>query len=97
MTTKLPEEECAFFPFNEYLNLCMNDVMGRISSGTWIIWIAFTFFFFMDLYLKGHYGPIIARTLVVVLLGIANIVFGIPQARMQAFNKTKQVINKILK
>jgi ABC-type multidrug transport system fused ATPase/permease subunit len=87
---KLPEEEFAFFPFNEYMNLCMNDLMGRISSGTWIIWIAFAFFFIMDVYLKAYFGSTISRVSVIMLTGVTNIFVFIPKSRMRAFNTQKQ-------
>lgn len=89
---KLPEEEFAFFPFNEYMNLCMNDLMGRISSGTWIIWIAFAFFFVMDVYLKAYFGSTISRVSVIMLTGVTNIFVFIPKSRMRAFNTQKQPV-----
>lgn len=92
--TKFSREELAFFPFNEYMNLCLSDVMGRISSGTWIIWIAFAFFFFMDVYLKDYYGYAISRIAVMVLLSATNVFIVIPKIRMAAFSSVKPKVSK---
>ena len=90
--TRFSHEELFFFPFDEYLNLCLNDLMGQISGGTWIIWIAFSYFFLMDVYLKG-YGFIISRVSVTLYIGLTNGFVFWSKAKMQNFVNSKQPVS----
>lgn len=53
MKNELSEEDLMFFRYDEYILLCVNDLIGKISGGTWLAWIFFAWNFFVDVYMQN--------------------------------------------
>lgn len=68
------EEDLMFFRFDNYLMLCVNDLIGRISGGTWLAWIYFAWNFFANVYLDNSWMPYVSRVLVTFSIAFAGAV-----------------------
>ncbi len=71
MKSEYREEELMFFRFDEYLMICVNDLIGQISGGTWLAWIFFAWNFFADVYMD-NWLTYVSKFLFILSLVVAN-------------------------
>jgi type IV secretory pathway TraG/TraD family ATPase VirD4 len=73
MKNELSEDDLMFFRYDEYILLCVNDLIGKISGGTWLAWIFFAWNFFVDVYMQ-NWLVYLNRFLVSVIFVFVNVI-----------------------